>query len=103
MYTKKKKWLYVVFLPPGRSRELLGGKLLYDQRGDFDASHSGARHVVARHSGTLTKDIPKTFPRHSGARPAASCAQVELTACTRVAFLASDSGGTQVYDGDGNG
>ena len=68
-----------IFLPPGRSREFLGGRYLYDQRRDFD-------------------------PRHLGARPAASCAQAQLTACTRVSFLVSDSGGnTQVYDGDGHG
>jgi len=38
------------------------------------------------------------------ARLATVCAQAELIACTRVAFLASDSGSdTQVYDGDGHG
>jgi len=52
---------------------------LYDQRGDFD-------------------------PRHPGARPASNCTHAELTVWTRVAFLASDSGGdTQVYDGDRHG
>jgi len=45
---------------------------LYDQRGDSD-------------------------PRHPGARPTVSCAQAELAACTKVTFLASDSGGdTQI-------
>ena len=55
----------VIFLPTGRSRELEGGKALYDQSGDFES-------------------------RYQGARLAAICAQAELTACTRVAFLWRD-------------
>ena len=43
------------------------------------------------------KMCKKLFVLVRKARPAASCAQAELTACTRVIFLAKVSGGnTQV-------